>query len=152
MNMKKTVLLLLLSINTFSFAQEKTYTIKDVEKIAIYPGCEENLDNIKQIKCLNNKLLSDLNSQLSDSVKRMTANNRSGYFRTINTFTINSNGDFVDIVSNGDRQLSDAVKNALKKLNKLQTKTNKKIVPAKNSNGENVSLQFSIPINVNISN
>lgn len=151
MNIKKTVLLLLLSINTFTFAQEKTYTIKEVEKIAIYPGCDETLDNNEQIKCLNNKLLSDLFSQLSDSVNRMTASNRSGHFKTFNTFVINSNGDFVDIVSNGDRQLSDAVKNAFKKLNKIQTKTNKKIIPAKNSDGENVNLKFSIPVSVSIS-
>ena len=151
MNSKKTVLLLLLSINAFSFAQEKTYTIKDVEKIAIYPGCEETLDNIEQTKCLNNKLMKDLYLQLSDSVKRMSDNNRFGNFRTFNTFTINSNGEFVDIVSTGDRQLGDAVKNAFKKLNKLQTKTNKKIIPAKNSYGENVNLQFSIPIHANIS-
>ena len=149
--MKHINLLLALTISTFSFAQEKIYSVKDVEKIAIYPGCDENLDNIEQIKCLNIKLSTDLNSQLLDSVDRMADNGRRGFFKTVNTFTINSNGDFIDIESEGDLQLGDAVKNAFRKLNQIQNKTKQKVIPAKNANGENVNLRLAIPIKLNIS-
>ena len=140
--MKNNHILLFLLFNSFVFSQEaETYSVRQVTKMAVFPGCEKFTENEDLRKCfqekLNKPLEKDLDSQIEDFLSM-----RMNVLISIIQFIVSKEGRFKGIEQvRGNTELGKRVVIALENF------TNKIILePALIENNKPVNLIFQLPV------
>lgn len=132
----------------------KEYFVRDVSKMAIFPGCEKfKNDKQKAQSCFGEKLQKEL-SQYLDDYKEIAERQNIYQAQAKVQFVINKEGKLVNIkaVSGGDNTLSEESEKALEKIALKLIRNHKYIEPAEFSDGTKANLIFAIPIKFNSAN
>jgi len=146
--MKKTFLLLFLTLHTlFFFAQKKELTVQDeaieivnVENAPIYPGCEKK-DKSLHKKCLQNKIKDHFTRNFNTRIAKSLKLEPSSY-ATYVIFNINKKGVVSNISAIGFHY-------KLEKEGIRVAKLLPKIKPGKN-NGKIVAVKYTYPVIITI--
>lgn len=121
-------------------------------KAPIYPGCENQakISNEEAMNCLTRKLSFDISNQLQDFANNVALNDSTGLISSKLIFTIDENGNFTNISSEGDKNLGEASINVLKRINNRQQRSNTLIIPALDDKNNKVAVKYNIPIKMQI--
>lgn len=97
--MKRLTVLVLLSISSVFFAQEKNtfyYSDQSFEKVPIFPGCNETLSNYGLKFCMSQKFSEIISKNFNTSLLK-NIDSLEEHIEIIVTFTINKYGKVVNI-------------------------------------------------------
>lgn len=121
-------------------------------KAPIYPGCENQakISNEEAMNCLTRKLSFDISNQLQDFANDVALNDITGLISSKLIFTIDENGNFTNISSEGDKDLGEASINVLKRINNRQQRSNRLITPALDDKNNKVAVKYNIPVKMQI--
>lgn len=136
--MKTFALTVGLFLTQFTFGQ-KVYSESEVDKMAIYPTCERAKETAK---CFSQKLTLAISNEFINNIENFDK----GIFDGRVNFTINEDGTITNISTQGDDK--DFRDQATKSTQTVFAKNNL-ITPAQ-VNGQNVSMNYSIPIRLHI--
>lgn len=140
-----------IGMSTIGLAQDKIYTIDNVDKMVIYPGCENNQDNEQLKNCFNKKIQLDIVNLLKDSKLIDQYVDKENITFTSNAkFEINSEGKIVNLSVKGDQELNDFISKAFQDLNENFISKNQYISPAQNKNGQKVTMEYQLPVRLAI--
>jgi hypothetical protein len=125
----------------------KTMNVKQVTKMAIYPGCEKSKNNDELTRCMAEKLSAELGVQLKDFEEIANSKGIEQANARL-SFVVDEMGRIVQVraAKNGDKELSAEAKNALDRISKKMVQKRKYIQPAEASDGSNVKLIFNLPV------
>lgn len=115
-----------LIISFFAFSQEIFHS-KNVNQFAIYPGCEEDIDNFAD--CFYTKLNEEVTEQLVKIKMNKLLQKRGEYYIKLN-FVIDENGKFINVTSQGNEILGRTAIQILYRINREQEEMFTKIKPA----------------------
>lgn len=146
-------LFLIIIFGSLLCAQEKPkapttdYTARQVETMAIYPGCEPTASKVELQKCLQqnlNDLLADYLADFSDKMNEMGIDLAVAKVQ----FVIDKNGKMIQIKSmeGGTPELGEAAEIAMLKI----ATSIPRIEPATLTGGEKVNMIFQMPIRFNL--
>jgi len=107
-----------------------------VKVLPVFPGCEKFKDKKKQFACFSKRIGLFVNKRFETDVA--AENNLTGRQRISVTFTIDKNGEVVDVKAMARHP--ELIKEAIKAVNLLP-----KMTPAKHD-GRNVSVTYALPI------
>jgi hypothetical protein len=127
-------------------------TIKEVNHMAVYPGCQQfnSVNKSSQIKCLSTNLNQSLGKYLENFVETFESYGFISAQAKVR-FVIGTNGkirdieavtDSLKVQSVGDIWLGEEAVKAMEKTAKII----KPIAPAKLTDGKSVNLQFDLPV------
>lgn len=136
----------LVLISTFSFAQEKSDSVKIV-KMAVFPGCENYGGTNNLIKCFQSKLSQEILKFLDAQFKQ--THSPKEILSAKVEFTVDSLGHIENPkIIEGDKDFGYEALRTFHKVSKYLKKKNKIIQPALDSNGNkrNIILHQSVII------
>lgn len=159
--MKISITILLFLFTVVSNAQEDTkadgnYTLKEVLKMAVYPGCEKinANDNNALMKCFSENLNADISKRLQPIIAQFEKEGFVGAVSKIR-FVVNKEGKIEGIyplqrknISQADLKLDQISVQIFENI----AKNLKRIEPAKIEKSVAVNLQFDLPVTVIVSN
>ena len=151
----KLTIFLLLALPAFLWAQEKPkasttdYTARQVQTMAVYPGCEPSDTKLELQKCLQKNLthlLADYLADFSDTMNEMGIDLAMAKVQ----FVISKTGKIVQVkaMEGGTPELGHAAEVAMNKI----ADSIPYIEPAQLEGGEKVNMIFQMPIRFNIEN
>ena len=121
-------------------------TIKDAKKMVVYFGCESLTKNDELLKCFNQNLNQDIQTQIAyfsniaDYLHIDKAESRIG-------FVINENGFFDEIYSQGINPIFNSVAvSSLILMNNKMKQANIKITPAIQADDKPAKMKFNMPL------
>lgn len=129
-------------------APEKIFTVRDVTKMAVFPGCENAGKTKKDLEqCMAMKLQEELGIQLDDFGETAAANNI-GIAKAKLHFVVDKSGKIVDVkaLNGGNEKFSKEAQEALKRISDRLSKRGKYLQPAELSDGTVVNMNFTIPV------
>lgn len=128
------------------------YTARQVNQMAIYPGCERFKGNNTELqRCMAQKFQEVLSDELQSFIDQMASRGESSAGARV-SFVIDSKGNLIQIKADpapGPRVNSDLAKeteNALKRVNDRLNRRGRGIQPAKMDDGSDVNLRFQLPV------
>ena len=139
------LLIITLILSSFSFSQEKLNNISDesIERVPIFPGCNENLSNHGLQFCMSqnfsNIILKNFDSTLAKDIKTPEK-----FIKLLITFVINKNGEVENI--NTETPYSILKSEAIRVI-----KLFPKLTPGW-QRGKFVSVPYSLPIRLEVNN
>ena len=122
---------------------------RNAKVMAVYPGCEKEVGkgNAALTKCMSEKLSRELSSELqdfADFAQSRSINNAVAKMQ----FIVSSKGEITSVkpISGSQKDLGDASKKALEKINSVLKRKGKTIKPAEAESGQKADLLFTIPV------
>lgn len=138
--MKKIYVFLIMLLSVFSFAQEKSDSIK-IAKISVYPGCEKFEDNKELVRCMGEKLSMDI-LRFLDTEFPYTFPPKKTVTAQIE-FMVDENGQMTDIAFiDGDKEFMNIAEQAVSKTKDYLIRKEKRIQPAVDIDGNIVAMIF----------
>ena len=110
----------------------------EVDKMAVYPGCEKFQTKKELVKCFGDELSKDILSYLDKEFPNVDQDRVAVQLQ----FNINTNGEIVDIVPVGDKSFQLQAMQALEKVNDRMLRKGKKIIPARMTDNTNAIMKF----------
>ena len=145
--LRKVLVPTLLITGIYSFAQTKSYTVKNVDQMAVYPGCDKTSSNQELTDCFARKISAALGSTIDITVLENEYKDKKDVnFVSKAMLTITKDGKIDNIEVIGDEKLNKLVKVGLNRINENLEINNTSIIPAKDEKGKNVDLAYSLPV------
>ncbi|MBW2936953.1 M56 family metallopeptidase [Aureisphaera sp. CAU 1614] len=114
--------------------QDKELTLKDIDKVPVYPGCE-GMSNEEAKKCFTQNVAQHVVKEFSKDIKNAEITGRQ---KIVVQFVIDSNGEIKDVTAKSDfKELQDEAIRVGKTLPKM--------IPGEHK-GKKVAVQFALPI------
>lgn len=129
----------------------KTMNVRQVTKMAVFPGCENAGKSKKELTdCMSAKLNEELSIQMRDFEETASKSNISKANAQLN-FVVDKSGRIVQVqsVKGGNDELSAEARKAMDRISKRLIQKGKYIKPAEMDDGTVVNMVFSIPVRYN---
>ena len=127
---------------------KKTYSPREVTKMAVFPGCENAAKDKESLQnCMSKELQKELGVQLQDFAAIADKFGIS-LAKTKLQFTVNKAGTITQIqaMHGNEKQFDSEAQKALEQISKRLTQKGKFIQPAEMDDGSKVNMTFTIPV------
>lgn len=120
---------------------------RQVNKMAVFPGCENLKTNNELTACMSQKLIEELGDQLS-GFEEIAYKSGIDIANAKLSFVVDKNGKIVQIkaMDGGNKELSTESQKALDRISKRLIQKKKYIKPAQMNDGSSVDMIFMIPV------